>query len=182
MLKEGRKNMAQTIDQSVVACYRIHADAEEAVRRLQRGGIPMEKVSIIGKDWRVREDIEGYYRPGDAALEGAREGAWLGGLFGIFMGFGYFLFPVIGPLVVLGPLAGLVAGAIGGAGIGALINGLMALGIPKDQALKYRARLEAGEFLVAVHGTPEEVEKARQILQTTNQTDLQTHGHGMVAA
>lgn len=162
---------APTFDQSVVAVFRSHADAEEAVRLLQRGGIPMSKISIIGRDWQVREDVEGYYRPSDAA----REGAWLGGLFGLFMGFGYFLFPVFGPLVVLGPLAGLIAGAIGGAGVGALVSGLMALGIPKDQALKYRARLEAGEFLLVTHGTQEEVARAREILQTTRQIDLQTH-------
>lgn len=169
-------NPSLNVDQSVVAVYRNHADAEDAVRLLQKGGIPMEKTSIIGRDWQVREDVQGYYRPGDAALEGAREGAWLGGMFGLFMGFGYFLFPVIGPLVVLGPLAGMVAGAISGAGIGALVSGLMALGIPQEQALKYRARLEAGEFLVVVHGTHEDVEKAWEILHTTNQTDLQRHG------
>jgi hypothetical protein len=168
--------MAVMTEQSVAAVFRNHADAEDAVRLLQRGGIAMEKISIIGRDWQVHEDVEGYYRPGDAVKEGAREGAWIGGLFGMLMGFGYFLFPVIGPLVVLGPLAGLVAGAVGGAGLGALVNGLMALGIPKDQALKYRARIEAGEFLVVVHGTQDEVERAREILQTTHQTDLQTHG------
>ncbi|MCW3097302.1 MAG: hypothetical protein JWL77_2920 [Chthonomonadaceae bacterium] len=170
-----------SIDQSVVAVYRNHNDAEEAVRLLQKGGIPMEKTSIIGRDWQMREDVQGYYRPADAAKEGAQSGAWLGGLFGMFMGFGYFLFPVVGPLVVLGPLAGLVAGAIGGAGIGALVSGLMALGIPQDQALKYRARLEAGEFLVVVHGTPDEVERARAILGTTSHTDLQTHGMAVAA-
>jgi uncharacterized membrane protein len=167
--------MAVTENQSVVAVYRNHADAEEAVRRLQRGGIPMQKVSIIGRDWRVREDVEGYYRPSDAVKEGAAEGAWIGSLFGMFMGFGFFLFPVAGPLIVLGPLAGLIAGAIGGAGIGALVSGLMALGIPENEALKYKARLEAGEFLVVVNGTQDEVARAREILQATGQTDLQTH-------
>ncbi len=44
-----------------------------------------------------------------------------------------------------------------GADVGALVGGLMALGIPKDQALKYQSRLEVGEFLVVVHGTPDQV-------------------------
>lgn len=72
-------------------------------------------------------------------------------MFGLLMGFGLFVLPVAGTLIVLGPLSGLIAGAISGAGIGALVNGLMAMGIPKDQALKYEARLQAGEFLVIVN-------------------------------
>src|SRR5579872_2280722 len=173
---------AEVYDQSVVAAYKSHADAEEAVRRLYAGGIPMKHISIIGRDWQLREKVEGYYRPADAAKEGAAEGAWVGGLFGMLMGFGFFLFPPLGPLFVLGPLAGLVAGAIGGAGVGALIGALMALGIPKDEALKYRARLEAGEFLLVVNGPQEEISRAQEILQRTNQVDLQTHEREPVAA
>jgi hypothetical protein len=56
---------------SVVAVYRNHADAEAAVRRLERAGIPLQKISIIGRNFELREDIQGYYRPSDAALEGA---------------------------------------------------------------------------------------------------------------
>ena len=66
------------------------------------------------------------------------------------MGFDLFVLPIAGTLIVLGALAGLIAGAISEAGIGALVNGLMALAIPKDRALKYQARLQAGEFLVFV--------------------------------
>lgn len=174
--------MSNADDQSIVAVYRNHGDAEDAVRLLQRGGIPMQKVSIVGRNWQLREDVQGYYKPSDAVAEGAREGAWFGGLFGLLFGFGFFLFPVVGPLFVLGPLAGLVAGAVGGAGVGALINGLVALGIPRDQALKYQARLEAGEFLLVVHGTADEVARAREILQRSAQTEMQIHARDAVAA
>jgi hypothetical protein len=62
------------------------------------------------------------------------------------MGFGLFVLPIAGTLIVLGALAGLIAGAISEAGIGALVNGLMALGIPKDRALKYQARYKLVSF------------------------------------
>jgi hypothetical protein len=158
---------------SVVAVYRHHSDAEEAVRTLEEGGIPIEKISIIGRDFQLREDVQGYYRPSDMAKEGAGFGAWVGGLFGMLMGFGLFLLPVAGPMIVLGPLAGLIAGAVSGAGLGALVSGLMALGIDKNKALRYQARLQAGEFLVTVAGTREEIEKARQILQNTDQIEVE---------
>jgi uncharacterized membrane protein len=166
----------EKVSNSVVAVYHHHTEAEEAVHRLERAGIPIQKISIIGRNFQIREDVQGYYRPSDAALEGAGFGAWMGGLFGLLMGFGFFIFPPAGPLIVLGPLAGFIAGAIGGAGMGALINGLMALGIPKDHALKYQARLQAGEFLVIVAGTTEEVNRAKEVLENSGEIELKTHG------
>ena len=163
-------------DQAVVASYESHRDAETAVRRLSNGGLPITKISIIGRNFETHEDIQGFYRPADAALDGAGEGAWVGGLFGLMLGaMGFFVFPVVGGLMIIGPLAGLVAGAIGGAGVGALINGLVASGIPRNQALKYQERLEAGEFLVVLHGTAEEATRAHEILHATSTTSLTTH-------
>lgn len=168
--------MSESMKQSVVASYGTHDDAEEAVRRLQRAGVAMDHISIIGRDWQMREDVQGFYQPNDAITEGAKQGAWVGGIFGLFMGMGMFIFPIAGTLIVLGPLSGLIAGAIGGAGIGALVSGLMALGIPKDQALKYQERLQAGEFLVAVHdATLEETGLAHQVLQSTSTTSVASH-------
>ena len=102
----------------VVAVYRHHDAAEEAVRLLAKGGVPINKISIIGRDFQLREDIQGFYRPSDLVKEGAGFGAWVGGLFGTLLGFGLFMIPVAGPLIVLGPLGGLIAGAISGAGVG----------------------------------------------------------------
>jgi hypothetical protein len=161
--------------ESVIAVYQSHADAEQAVHKLNRGGIPMGKISIIGRNFQVREDIQGYYRPTDAVKEGAGFGAWFGGLFGLLAGFGLFILPVVGPLIVLGPLAGLIAGAATGAGIGALVSGLMAMGVSKEEALKYKSRVEAGEFLVTVIGSSEEIERARNILEGTGHVGLETH-------
>jgi uncharacterized membrane protein len=164
-----------TEQQAIVAVYHTHEEAEAAVRQLQHAGVPMNLISIVGRNWQVREDVQGYYHPGDAIREGASSGAWFGGLFGLLLGIGLFVIPVAGTILVLGPLGGLIAGAIGGAGVGALAGGLMSLGIPKDQALKYQSRLEAGEFLVVVHGAPAQIEQAHQILQGTTPSDMQVH-------
>jgi hypothetical protein len=86
-----------------------------------------------------------------------------------------FIFPVAGPLIVLGPLAGLIAGAATGAGVGALVSGLMAMGVSKEEALIYKSRVEAGEFLVTVIGSPEEIETARDILEATGHVGVETH-------
>jgi hypothetical protein len=170
-------------DQAVVATYLTHDAAEAAVRRLSESGVPINMVSIIGRHYQTREDIQGFYRPADAALAGAGQGAWFGGFFGLMAGaLGFFVFPVVGALMVLGPLSGMIAGAIGGAGVGALINGLVAAGVPRDQALKYQERLQAGEFLVIVHGSADETLRAHEILDGTAQTHLQTHCAGELDA
>ena len=173
--------MPLSLDQAVVAGYRSHPDAETAIRTLAKVGMPMDKISIIGRNFETREDVQGFYRPADAALEGGAAGAWFGGLFGLLLGTGLFVIPVIGPLLVLGPLAGLVAGAITGAGAGALVSGLVLLGIPQAQAIKYQERIQTGEFLVVVHGTTAaETVLAGSTLQGTHQAYLQTHSifHG----
>lgn len=163
-------------DQAVVASYRSHSDAEAAVRRLAAGGLPVDTISIIGRNFETHEDVQGFYRPADAALDGASQGAWFGGIFGLMMGaMGFFIMPAVGALMVMGPLSGMIAGAIGGAGVGALINGLVAVGVPRDQALKYQERLQAGEFLVVVHGSADETARAHEILEGTTQMHLQAH-------
>jgi len=167
--------MSEITNQAVVATYGSHYGAEEAVRLLQNKGLPMNKISIIGRDWQLREDVQGFYQPIDAIKEGAQQGAWFGGIFGMLMGIGMFILPIAGAVIVLGPLGGLIAGAIGGAGLGALVSGLMTLGIPKDQAVKYQERLQAGEFLVVVHGTPEETARAHDVLQETLHTSVSAH-------
>ena len=170
-------NQATTGEQAVVASYLIHSDAEAAVRLLAAGGVPVTTISIIGRNYETHEDVQGFYHPADAARDGAGQGAWVGGLFGLMLGaMGFFVLPVVGGLMVMGPLSGLIAGAIAGAGVGALVNALIVAGVPRDHALKYQDRLQAGEFLVVVHGDTEAAARAHGILEGTAQTHLRTHG------
>jgi hypothetical protein len=166
----------QTANDAVVAVYKTHMEAEAAVRKLAAAAIPVNSISIVGRNYETREDVVGYFNPGDAALTGAGQGAWFGGLFGLMLGaFGFFIFPAVGTLIVLGPLSGFIAGAVGGAGIGALVSALVAAGIPHDQALKYRDRLQAGEFVVVVHGGAGNATLAHEVLSSTDPNDLQCH-------
>jgi hypothetical protein len=87
-------------------------------------------VSIVGRNFETLEDVQGFYKTSDATLQSAGTGAWFGGIFGMMWGaMALLVIPVVGPVVVLGPLAGLIVRAIGGAGVGALINSLAAAGV-----------------------------------------------------
>ena len=87
--------------------------------------------------------------------------------------------PVVGHIVILGPLAATLVGGLEGAalggGAGALVGALSALGIPRDSVLRYETAIKANKFLVIVHGGADAIQRARDVLATAGSTDVQTH-------
>jgi uncharacterized membrane protein len=164
---------------SVVAIYDTHSEAEEAVKDLQRSGFDMKKLSIVGKDYHPEEHVTGYYNTGDRMKFWGKLGAFWGGIFGLFLGAGFFLIPGIGPVLAAGPLVSMIIGALEGAvvvgGLDAIGAGLYSIGIPKDSILKYESSLKANKFILLAHGTAAEVAKARDIMQTSHPRDLALH-------
>ncbi len=165
---------------SVVAIYDTHSQAEEAVKNLQKSGFDMKKLSIVGKDYHPEEHVIGYYNTGDRMKFWGKLGAFWGGIFGLFLGAGFFLIPGVGPILAAGPLVSMIIGALEGAvvvgGLDAIGAGLYSIGIPKDSILKYESALKADKFILLAHGTAAEVAKARDIMQTTQPTELAVHG------
>src|SRR5579862_7860234 len=88
---------------SVVAVYNSHTDAEQAVGKLSEASFDITKVSIIGKDYHSEEKVVGYYTTGDRMKSWGGLGAFLGGIWGLLFGAGFFLIPGIGPVLVAGP-------------------------------------------------------------------------------
>ncbi len=54
-------------------------------------------------------------------------------------------------------------------------SAFLCIGIPKDSILKYELALKANSFLLAAHGTADEVAKAKDILQTARPWKLDVH-------
>jgi len=46
-----------SIQNSVVAEYRTHTEADQAVKELQRGGVDMHKLSVVGKGYHTDERV-----------------------------------------------------------------------------------------------------------------------------
>jgi len=165
---------------SVVAVYDTHSQAEEAVKNLQKSGIDMKKLSIVGKDYHSEEDVTGYYNTGDRMKYWGKLGALWGGFWGLLFGAAFFAIPGIGPVLVAGPLVAWIVSALEGAvvvgGLSAVGAGLYSIGIPKDSVIKYESALKADKFIVLAHGTAAEVAKAKDIMQTTRPADLALHG------
>ena len=60
-------------------------------------------------------------------------------------------------------------------GLSALGAALYSFGIPKDSVVKYETSIKAGKFLLIAHGTADEVQKARGILQTSGAEQINVH-------
>ena len=157
---------------SVVAIYTSHAEAEAAVKELQRSGFDMKKLSIVGRDQHTDEHVVGYYNAGDRMKYWGKMGAFWGGVWGLLFGSAFFLIPGVGPLLVAGPLVGWIVGALEGAvmvgGLSAIGAGLFSLGIPRNSILQYETALKTGKFVVIAHGTQQEMTHAREIINRTS--------------
>jgi uncharacterized membrane protein len=164
---------------AAAAIYDTHSQAEEAVKELQKSGIDMKKLSIVGKDYHTDEQVVGYYNTGDRMKYWGKLGAFWGGLWGMLFGAAFFAIPGIGPVLVAGPLVAWIVGALEGAvvvgGMGAIGAGLYSIGIPKDSVVNYETAIKSDKFLVLAHGTADEVAKAKEIMQTTRPVEVALH-------
>jgi hypothetical protein len=153
---------------SAVGIFRNHQDAEGAVKELQVCGYDMKKLSVVGKDYHTEENIVGYYNTGDRMATWGKFGLFWGWIWGLLFGSAFFLIPGIGPIMVGGPLVTWLIGALESAvftgGLTALGGALASIGIPKDSVLQYETAVKSSKFLLIVHGTEQEVEKAKNIL------------------
>jgi hypothetical protein len=164
---------------AIVAVYKSHDEAEAAIQELRKSGFDLDKISIIGREYLTEEHVVGYYNAGDRMKFWGKMGGFWGGLLGFLAGSGFFLIPGIGPLVVAGPLVGMIVGALEGGvvvgGLSALGAGLYGLGIHEDSIAGYEAALKSGKFVVIAHGSAEDSAHARDIINRTNAESATEH-------
>jgi hypothetical protein len=148
--------------------FNTHADAEEAIRALGHSGFDMKKLSLVGKGYHSEEKPMGFYTVGDRIKAWGSTGAFWGGIWGLLLAPAVFVLPGLGVVGMAGPLVAALVGALEGAvvvgGLSALGAALAQIGVPKDQVIKYEAALKVDKYLLAVHGSSAEQEKAREAL------------------
>src|SRR6202166_5406008 len=105
-----------SIQNSVVAVYGTHTEADQAVKDLQRGGVDLHNLSIVGKGYHTDEHAVGYYNTGDRMKYWGKIGAFWGGFWGLLFGSAFFLIPGLGPILAAGPIVGWIVAGVGGAG------------------------------------------------------------------
>jgi len=173
-----------TPSNSVVAIYETHEQAEHAIKELQEAGVDMKSLSIAAKNTHTDEHVVGYYNTGDRMKYWGKVGAFWGGFWGLLFGSAAFAIPGIGPILVAGPLVGWIIAGLEGAvvfgGASAVGAGLVSSGIPKDSILNYDVALKTDKYALIVHGSQEQVEKAKDIIGGTQHTSYTVHGEGVL--
>lgn len=168
----------------VVAIYGTHEDAEHAVKELQRAGMDMSTLSIIGRDTHTEEHVVGYYNNGDRMKAWGKLGGFWGGLWGLMVGSGFFSVPGIGPVLLAGPVLIWIMGALEGAvllgGLSAIGAGLVGMGIPQNSVIEYETALKTDKYLLMVNGSASDVDKARGVLETTRAVTTAVHSRATV--
>jgi hypothetical protein len=144
--------------------------AEESIENLCRSGFDRNKLSLVGKDSGRNASVAGCYGgEGGVRCCGHLDSFWTR-CWARLSGWAFLLIPEMGPILVAGPLARWIASAIENAavfgGLSPLAAGLYSLGISRDAVRRCESAVDAGAFLLVVHGTAEEVEAARTILST----------------
>ena len=146
----------------------------------------MRSLSIVGKDSHTDEHVVGYYNAGDRMKYWGKTGAFWGGFWGLLFGSAFFAIPGIGPVLVAGPVVAWIVGALEGAvavgGLSAIGAGLYSMGIPKDSVIKYELALKTDKFLLLVHGTAAEVERAKDVIESTRPVHVTLHSAEMAGA
>jgi heat induced stress protein YflT len=100
----------------VIATFDNYADAERAVDYLVDQHFDVQRVTVVGRDLELVEQVTGRMNYGWAALRGAAAGALTGALIGWIFGLFNWWYPLIAGLVLAcyGAIFGAVVGALTG--------------------------------------------------------------------
>jgi uncharacterized membrane protein len=152
---------------TTIGVFDSHEKALKALKMLEHEGIPLKKISLLGKAEIVDDEVKiQHHDPLVKAPVGIGVAAGL--TVGLLTGVGIFVVPGLGFLYGAGALVGALAGMDFGLITGGLVSVFATLGVKHEDALMYHEHLKEGKFLLTVNGTEEEVAEAKEILQTEN--------------
>lgn len=160
----------------LVAVLSDRIKAEEAYSALEKEGLPMDKISILGRGYKSADEY-GLIDPNETARKQVRlMASWLvpfgflgGAAFNVITGLDTFAWAgeIGSPLIagILGGLSGLLGSVFVGGGVGLVVGG--------GDALPYRNRLNAGKYLIVVNGSDTLIRQATRSLRAFDPESLQ---------
>src|SRR6185436_1465026 len=146
-------------------------EAAEAIRALSRYGFDVKNLSLVRKAGAANDLTAGPYAVGECPLGWDTRDLW-GTVWGLVAAPVVFFLPGLGMVALAGPVVAALMGAhdrsVLAGGVSLLNAALLQLGVRRDQLARYDAALQAGQFVLMMHGTPSEVVHAQQLLAGPN--------------
>lgn len=133
---------------AIVRRYATRSEALAAAEAAVAAGVPREDVGLASPHV-LPEPVPD--TEGNAVATGAMEGGLLGGVAGVLAGTGVLTLPILGSLLVMGPLLPVMAGVAMGATAGGLAGTLVGWGLPKHEADEHHEGVARGETLLTIH-------------------------------
>ncbi len=168
------------VDQnSCVALYPTHEQAEAAVQLLQNSGFDAENISIVGPSAQHGAEPSGLYSTGERIKFWGERGAFWGGACGLLFGVALFWIPGLGPVIMVGPLVAVLVATLESAvvvgGLSALGAALYSIGIPRESVIRYEDAIKSAQYLLMVHGSHGGVARAHEVLAASEPIDMAIH-------
>jgi hypothetical protein len=143
---------------TIVVIYAIPTAVMRAIGKLQDSGCDIE-FSVVAKEDR------------EATRSATTSKDYWCRLRSLLPDWARFAIPEIGPLLIAGPMSGLMVSVLNNE---SMFNGLKpleacfhSLGLPRERILACEAAVQAGGILLLIHGPEEDVREAGELLAST---------------
>lgn len=160
----------------LIAVLKDRIEAEEAYLALEKEGLPVNTISILGKGYKTADEF-GFIDPNTEAKKQAMQLAYWTIPFGFLAGYAFNLQTGIQMIEAAGPLGNHVIGGLFGSIAGAMgsffVGGGMSLISSSGDALPYRNRLNEGKYLIVVKGSDSLTKQATGILRKFEPESIQ---------
>ncbi|MEY2979580.1 MAG: hypothetical protein ACO3NK_12540 [Prochlorotrichaceae cyanobacterium] len=162
----------------LVSVWADRIEAETAYSALESAGYPLSQVSILGRGYKTADEF-GLIDPNEEARKQIRIMAtWLvpfgfvaGITFSVISGLQTFAWAGEIGNHVIGGLLGAIAASMGSVFVG----GGAGIAFGGGDALPYRNRLNAGQYLVVIQGNEALTRQALKVLRTLNPQSFKTY-------
>ncbi len=171
------------MSKTVVAVFSKEDTARNGIENLRQAGFDRE-ISILARDdnrgqgqKQDQGNLNMGLETGDLSSDdmgvsdGIGTGGVLGGLAGLAAGAGALVIPGLGPLIAVGPIAGLLSGAAAGG----VAGGLLDMGIPESEGREYENDVRQGKILVSVQAADNRADQANRILKEQGADQVRIH-------
>jgi hypothetical protein len=162
----------------LVAVLTDRIKAESAYNELEKQGVPLSKVSILGRGYKSADEF-GLIDPNEEAQKQAKLMAiWLVP-FGFIGGVGFSVATNLHTFAWAGEIGdhiiGGILGAIGGSMGSIFIGGGGGIAFGSGDALPYRNRINAGKYLIVVEGSQLLLQQATTVLRKCDPENMKSY-------